>query len=351
MSRKLHVHLLPDLCAPEALRGGVAVVIDVLRASTTIVHALAAGATAVYPCASVGDARRLAERLDGAETVRRTANPSAGVGQAFQPVAEEELRPEHRADKDVCPTGLGRTASRSYGVGQAFQPAAEEELRPEHRADKDVCPTGLGRTANPSAGVGQAFQPAAEEELRPEHRADKDVCPTGLGRTASRSYGVGQAFQPAAEEELRPEHRADKDVCPTGLGRTASPSYDVAASADVETILLGGERLGVAIEGFDLDNSPASYSPARVAGRTIVFTTTNGTRAIERARQADRILIGAFSNRAALVEALVDEHRPVHFLCAGTDGQVTAEDVLAAGMLVTSLAERIPTATRTEPGG
>src|SRR6516162_9824086 len=58
--RDVHVHLLPELAAPGRLRGGVAVVIDVLRATTTIIHALAAGCTAVRPCAEVEEARELA---------------------------------------------------------------------------------------------------------------------------------------------------------------------------------------------------------------------------------------------------------------------------------------------------
>src|SRR5262245_56341394 len=61
--RELHVHLTPDLVAPERLAGGVAVVVDVLRATTTIVHALAAGCCSVRPCATVEEARALADAL------------------------------------------------------------------------------------------------------------------------------------------------------------------------------------------------------------------------------------------------------------------------------------------------
>ena len=60
---KVYVHLLPDHIPPGALQGGIAVVVDVLRASTMIVHALAAGCDAVVPCLEVDDARRLAADL------------------------------------------------------------------------------------------------------------------------------------------------------------------------------------------------------------------------------------------------------------------------------------------------
>ena len=59
----ISVHLLPSLIPPGGLHGGVAVVIDVLRASTMMVHALVAGCTAVMPCGEVDEARRLAASL------------------------------------------------------------------------------------------------------------------------------------------------------------------------------------------------------------------------------------------------------------------------------------------------
>jgi 2-phosphosulfolactate phosphatase len=103
-------------------------------------------------------------------------------------------------------------------------------------------------------------------------------------------------------------------------------------------IILGGERHGRIIEGFDLGNSPLEYTPAAVAGRRLLFSTTNGTRALHHARHAKRTLIGCALNRKAVVEALVDEPR-VDILCAGTDGEITGEDILAAGAIVHVLVE------------
>src|SRR5437764_13129696 len=59
-ARKVCVHLVPALAGPGRLAGGLAVVIDVLRATTTVVHALAAGCTAIRPCAEVAEAQALA---------------------------------------------------------------------------------------------------------------------------------------------------------------------------------------------------------------------------------------------------------------------------------------------------
>jgi 2-phosphosulfolactate phosphatase len=101
-------------------------------------------------------------------------------------------------------------------------------------------------------------------------------------------------------------------------------------------MLLGGERQGRPIPGFDLGNSPAEYVPERVAGCTLIFTTTNGTRAIMRCIGASRVLLGGFVNLAALQTHLARLPR-VELLCAGTDGQTSWEDTLLAGALLDRL--------------
>ena len=107
----------------------------------------------------------------------------------------------------------------------------------------------------------------------------------------------------------------------------------VKATLPADQVLLGGEREGVAIPGFDLDNNPFAYSEETVRGKTIVFTTTNGTKAIERSKRADRVLIGSFVNLAATVEVLLADGRPIHLVCAGTKGKITQEDALCAGAI------------------
>src|SRR3989339_400165 len=104
----------------------------------------------------------------------------------------------------------------------------------------------------------------------------------------------------------------------------------LAADFPREEVVLGGERGGLPIDGFDLGNSPSEYTPDRVAGRTIVFTTTNGTRAMMRCRKAGRVLIGAFVNASAVAEQLVGCER-ISLLCAGTEGEYSRDDILMAG--------------------
>lgn len=104
-------------------------------------------------------------------------------------------------------------------------------------------------------------------------------------------------------------------------------------------VLLGGERGGVQIEGFDLSNSPRDYTPEVVGGVTIGFTTTNGTKALHRCADAELVLIGAFVNLTSVVACLREAGRSVQLVCAGTDGVVTSEDVLFAGAVVDALCE------------
>jgi 2-phosphosulfolactate phosphatase len=129
----------------------------------------------------------------------------------------------------------------------------------------------------------------------------------------------------------------------------AAGAAEVAPSLNVEDArrladqlgdraVLGGERGGLPIPGFDFGNSPAEYTSDRVSGKTVVFTTTNGTRALERCQLARRALIAAFANFSAVCRELSDASE-VAIVCAGTDGHVTREDTLLAGAIVTDLAQ------------
>jgi 2-phosphosulfolactate phosphatase len=203
MYSTLAVHFLPELTTPAELAAGVVVVIDVLRASTTITAALAAGAREVIPCAEVEQARLRAEKL-------------------------------------------GR-----------------------HRPE----------SANSLVAAGSAK--GKETEI-------KTQTPRGIN----------------------PEP------------------------------LLGGERGGLPIDGFDIGNSPCEFTTQAVAGRSLVFTTTNGTQALLACTAAQRVLIGSFVNFSAVLRELTGE-LPIHLLCAGTRERVTREDVLFAGSLVEKLDGRI----------
>lgn len=103
--------------------------------------------------------------------------------------------------------------------------------------------------------------------------------------------------------------------------------------------VLGGERGGRHIPGFDLGNSPIQCTADLLRGRDLVFTTTNGTAALLFAAQAGaaEIIVGSFANLSVVCERLLDDPRPVHILCAGTRDKVTLDDCLVAGAMVDTL--------------
>jgi 2-phosphosulfolactate phosphatase len=97
--------------------------------------------------------------------------------------------------------------------------------------------------------------------------------------------------------------------------------------------LLGGERHGDRVEGFDLGNSPSEYCQRQ--GATIVMTTTNGTGAVQACKGAECVLIGALLNLGAVARAVVARGAErLVAVCAGTGPAVALEDVWAAGALL-----------------
>ena len=113
----------------------------------------------------------------------------------------------------------------------------------------------------------------------------------------------------------------------------------LADSLPAGKTLLAGERGGVMVPGFDLGNSPREYTAKVCNGQTIVLTTTNGTRALARAFEAERVLIAAFVNFSAVCEQLLRDPRPAHIICSGYEGEPALEDTLLAGALVDCLSD------------
>jgi 2-phosphosulfolactate phosphatase len=104
--------------------------------------------------------------------------------------------------------------------------------------------------------------------------------------------------------------------------------------------LLGGERHGERIEGFDLGNSPLEYGD-NVRGREIISTTTNGTIALRAVEHAACVLAASLLNNGAVALHLESQpDRDVLLVCAGTFREAALEDILAAGMLIALLPGR-----------
>lgn len=101
--------------------------------------------------------------------------------------------------------------------------------------------------------------------------------------------------------------------------------------------IIAAERNGEMLEGFDIGNSPFSYMGPAVKGRCIALTTTNGTQAVQAAKNAYRVVIGSFLNLDALCAWLLQQNRNVICLCAGWKNKYNLEDSLFAGAVTEKL--------------
>lgn len=112
---------------------------------------------------------------------------------------------------------------------------------------------------------------------------------------------------------------------------------DCLAYAD-KGYLLAAERNGEVVAGYDFGNSPFSYTAEKVAGKTVVLTTTNGTKAMHLAQErALQVIVGAFLNLTSVCNYLKQENRDVLLLCAGWKDNFNLEDTLFAGAVVAQL--------------
>jgi 2-phosphosulfolactate phosphatase len=141
--------------------------------------------------------------------------------------------------------------------------------------------------------------------------------------------------------------RAASSIC-TALVNGCSEIIPVADVADAwkaaeiyprPLVLLAGERNGIKIEGFDLGNSPKEYQRDVVTGKTIVLTTTNGTRALLWAEGATCTLILSLLNLRSVTKYLRTAAHDVLIVCSGQDGEESLEDTVCAGLLVDRLCD------------
>jgi 2-phosphosulfolactate phosphatase len=138
---------------------------------------------------------------------------------------------------------------------------------------------------------------------------------------------------------------------------TADEAARIAQNIGRDSVLLCGERRALPIEGFDLGNAPTEFTTERVADKSLVMTTTNGTRAFlavaERrsaggggvnaggsgsdGEEAAVILAGSFLNLSAVIGRLAGRSAATALVCAGREGRFALEDAVCAGAVVRGL--------------
>lgn len=108
-----------------------------------------------------------------------------------------------------------------------------------------------------------------------------------------------------------------------------------------KSFVLGGERKGLKIEGFDFGNSPLEYTKEAVSGKDMFMTTSNGTRAIENsANGSKKLFIAAFLNVESVAKKILEENDDTVIICSGTDNNFSLDDALCAGEIIRRVKEK-----------
>lgn len=137
--------------------------------------------------------------------------------------------------------------------------------------------------------------------------------------------------------------RASSAIC-TAFANGASaiiPVADVTEAKDYKSrgYLVAAERDGYILDFADFGNSPFNFTKEKVAGRTIVYSTTNGTGIINLASSSYMTVIGSFLNISALIEWLIKQDRNIMLFCAGWKNRFNIEDTVCAGAMAERLME------------
>ena len=97
--------------------------------------------------------------------------------------------------------------------------------------------------------------------------------------------------------------------------------------------MAGAERKGQIVEGFDFGNSPFSYMNPEFNGKDVVLTTTNGTKSLDVAKDADIVVVGSFLNLDFLSKWLEKQDKNILCLCSGWQDKFNLEDTICAGAI------------------
>ena len=114
-------------------------------------------------------------------------------------------------------------------------------------------------------------------------------------------------------------------------------TIDEAKAYQEKGFLVGAERKGQIVEGFDFGNSPYSYMKEELRGQEVVLSTTNGTKALSIASDAPTVVVGALNNLDALAKWLAEQDKNILCLCSGWQDKFNLEDTICAGALCEQL--------------
>jgi 2-phosphosulfolactate phosphatase len=135
--------------------------------------------------------------------------------------------------------------------------------------------------------------------------------------------------------------RASSAIC-TAFANGASSILPVADADEAREYksrgyLVAAERDGFVLDFADFGNSPFNFTREKVEGKTIVYSTTNGTGIINQASSAHAIAVGSFLNLGALTEWIIRQERDTLLFCAGWKNRFNIEDTVCAGAIASNL--------------
>ncbi len=104
-------------------------------------------------------------------------------------------------------------------------------------------------------------------------------------------------------------------------------------------MLLGGERNAEKIDGFTFGNSPLEYTEEAVKGKSIILFTTNGSKALVRAKFSSNLFVASFNNAKSVVNQVLKTNEDLEILCSGNNGMYCMEDSVCAGAMIKQITE------------
>lgn len=125
-----------------------------------------------------------------------------------------------------------------------------------------------------------------------------------------------------------------KEVIPVG---TVDFAMKISGNAAGGQTLLCGERNTKKIEGFALGNSPLEFTNEVIGGKSIILYTTNGSKALVKAKFSENLFAASFNNLPAIAKHLFELNKDVEIVCAGSNGSFNLEDAVCAGKLISEL--------------
>jgi 2-phosphosulfolactate phosphatase len=132
-------------------------------------------------------------------------------------------------------------------------------------------------------------------------------------------------------------HNGCKDIIPSN---SIDKAIELSKKIGRDSALLCGEREGKKIEGFDLGNSPSEYETEKIKDKTLIFATTNGSKAIVKAATAKSLIVGSFINFQSAFNYICSNSNDLAIICSGKLEKFSIEDAVCGGLFVNAFLER-----------